>query len=387
MKKVGIISLYHNSYNYGGVLQAFALNYTINELGYEAYQIDYAPSRKKNNLNMIAIYIKSHSICSFLKKTVISLYKNTYSKILGIKDTKGIVARKKVFESFKSENIMISRQCCKDNIDEVGNNYDVLICGSDQIWKPSVVDDAYMLAFSKKDKKTFSYAASLSVDSLNNDEKERYRIWLSNLDAISVREKQAISILQPLTDTQIKLVCDPTLLLSREKWIHVIGNNNENVITEPYLFCYFLGDDPSFRKAAKIYAKKRGLKIVTFPNLQQKASPFDRKFGDYRIYTATPFDFVRFIRDAKIVFTDSFHATAFSLNLNVPFIVFERAAITSMNSRIESLLSITGCHKRFVKEYTMDALSNVPDIDWNIVNGRLSDIRENSKEFILTNLY
>ena len=385
MRKVGIISLYHNSYNYGGVLQAYALNHVIDRLGYKAVQIDYKPIRDNHIDSAANRYLKQHSIWQLIVKGINRSYKKLFIRIAGKEQESGIQKRKAIFDEFKKTYIASSPLYDTMTIKKAADEYDTFICGSDQIWKPTVVDDGYMLAFTKKSQFASSYAASLSVDSLSESDNERYKNWLGHLTNISVREEQAVKLLSSLTEKSVIHVCDPTLLIDGKEWSEICGSKMENAIEGNYLFCYFLGDDKVFRKQARLFAKRCGYKIVNFPSLQQKPIPTDEKFGDYKIYSASPFEFIRMINSASFVMTDSFHATAFALNLNKPFYVFERSAITSMNSRITSLLSLTGCEKRFVSDIgkTID-LHKEDSIDWNSVNSSISSFRNSSLNYLRT---
>ena len=383
MKKIGIISLYHNSYNYGGVLQAYALNHVIDSLGHKAVQIDYKPIRGNQTESTANRNLKQHSIRQLILKGLNRLHKIFFVKIAGGKQQSGIKNRKLVFDEFKKAQIAASPLYDTSSIEKAVDEYDAFICGSDQIWKPTVVDDGYMLAFTKEDQFASSYAASLSVDDLSETDKERYKHWLAHLTNISVRETQAVNLLRELTEKSVTHVCDPTLLLSGAEWLEICGSKMENNVTENYVFCYFLGDDKVFRKKASEFAQKHGYKIVSFPSLQQKPIPADEKFGDYKIYTASPFEFVRMIKGASCVMTDSFHAAAFSLNLNTPFYVFERSAITSMSSRITSLLSMVRCENRFVTNLDRNFnFEEMKDIDWADVNTALSRFRRVSLNYL-----
>ncbi len=382
MKKVAIISLYHNSQNYGGVLQAFALNQAIEKFGLDAYQIDYVPDVKSGDKSEAASkYLKKHGLFRLMSKTARSLGKGIYSKI-SYRHLKGeFRKRSKVFKDFRENRIKHTAPCTSETIQSLTVDFDGYICGSDQIWKPTVVNDAYMLSFVNREKIKFSYAASLSVDTLSEDEKFKYSIWLRDYKGISVRERQAVDLLSPLTDIPVQWVCDPTLLLTKKEWLSHCAAY-EQCEDKPYMFCYFLGDDSIHRKMATDYAKKNNLRIVTIPNLQKQPRAVDARFGDDRLYDVSPLDFVSLISGAEIVFTDSFHAVAFSLNLETPFFVFERGAITSMNSRIESLLSMTKCEDRFIREYSYLELSNKASIVWDEVNSALDAQREYSFNFL-----
>jgi len=380
-KKVAIISLFHNSQNYGGVLQAFALNKAVENMGYDAFQIDFSNSKKAaagdKKKELAQRYMKEHSAVQFVLKTIKSIIKRIYVK-LQYKSQKGNFAvRRAVFDEFRNRCVAHTKACSIDNIGNICNNFDLYMCGSDQIWKPNVVNDAYMLNFGSLDTPRCAYAASLSVDVLEEQYHDLYKEWLMRFNKVSVREEQAVSLIQPLCQQHVEWVCDPTLLLSAKEWDEVIPKKSDR----GYIFCYFLGDTAEHRKVAKKYAKKRNLKIITLPNLQQKPNVADAHFGDEQRYDVSPLEFVSLIKNADCVFTDSFHATAFSLNMQTPFYVFEREAISSMGSRIVSLLEMTGCMNRFLNKASIGDKNDIA-IDWNYVSIAIEKQRSHSMDYL-----
>lgn len=351
--KVGIVSLYHGSQNYGGVLQAYALTRVVNDMGYHAYQIDYDATQndksKVSGKKALTLYLKEHSIFQLLQKSMKGTAKRVYAKLYARELHSSFAQRAEVFRMFREEQIQHSETVNHETVGKLCQDTDQFICGSDQIWKPTVIDDVYTLDFGvRAGKNCISYAASLSVKRIDYAQKADYSAWLDQLNCISVREKAAQELLQGLTKNEIQWVCDPVLLLTKQQWCEV-------ATTPPsfgkYLFCYFLGDDRKHRVWARKYAEKHGLKIIALPNLQQKPRWVDAHFGDMQLYDVSPFDFVNLILHAELVMTDSFHATAFSLNMGTPFYVFDRSSIQSMNDRITSLLELTACTDHFISDY------------------------------------
>ncbi|MBR3811301.1 MAG: polysaccharide pyruvyl transferase family protein [Agathobacter sp.] len=380
MKKIGKITLFHNSVNYGGVLQAFALNHFLAKSGHEVYEFDYTSSNQKaSKKKMLLHMIKTKTPVELLKKLVTGLSKKVYAKLHKKQVQRHLNSRKEAFDAFKAKHFKQIITCDKDTIAQKSKGLDVLIAGGDQIWKPTVANDAYMLAFSThKNQTRFSYAASLAVDELKVSDQEKYRNWLKNLDGISVREEQAVELIQPLTDKKVHWVCDPILLLEKEEWLHFTENKYQ---FEPYIFCYFLGADKKHRELAKEYAAQKNLKIVTFPNLLQQARKVDQGFGDYPVYDASPVDLIELIHKAEFVLTDSFHATAFSVLLHTPFAVLERTAVYSMNSRITSLLKYVGLENRMIWDGNqLNQLSQ--EIQWIQVDEKINTQRKTSALYL-----
>lgn len=375
-KKIGVVTLYHNSRNYGGLLQAYALVHVLKRMGVDANQIDYAPSRKNQKGHFIKEIFRKQGLGVFLVKLFKNLISNLYQRFTNSYYTPLLKKRFKVMDLFR-ESIPHTNECNQYTIEDVCKGIDAFIVGSDQVWKPTVIDSVYSLAFSVG-KPKMAYAASLSVNSIPEDKVNCYKEAVARLDMISVRESEGQNLLKGYSDSKtIDCVCDPTMLLSRSEWASMCGSPNKEI--GKYAFCYFLGDTKAHRKAVSRYAKAHNLKIVTYPNLMGKQRIADRTFGDYKIYDSDPLGFVNLISNAEIVFTDSFHATSFSLYMHTPFYVFTRDAVFSMNSRITSLLGKVGCTDRFVSP---DASLVASPVDWDAIDKVLESERQIGLQYI-----
>lgn len=375
-KKIGIVTLYHNSRNYGGLLQAFALVKVLDSFGVDAYQIDYAPKRNNQSSHFIKEIVKRQGLAAFLEKAGNKIIRYIYQRLTNSYYNPLLHSRKEVMDQFR-QSIPHTDECDQRTINSITRNFNAFIVGSDQVWKPTVIDYGYSLAFADG-KLTMAYAASLSVNCIPETKISVYHNALEDIDMISVREIKAQKILVDICDKKdIDCVCDPTMLLSRDEWLSLL--RKEEIQYGKYVFCYFLGETKSHRKAVVRYAKQHNLKIVTFPNLMGNQRLSDRKFGDVKLYGCNPLDFVSLISKAEIVFTDSFHATSFSLYMHTPFYVFTRDAVFSMNSRITCLLDKVGCNDRFVSpNESLDAKS----IDWILTDKVLVNEREKGLAYI-----
>ena len=182
-------------------------------------------------------------------------------------------------------------------------------------------------------------------------------------------------------------MCDPTLLLDKSEWMEI--QQEEPIIKEDYIFCYFLGKNIEHRKFAERLKEKTGCKIVSI-NHSDEYVKYSDKFADEAPYNVGPGEFVNLIRNAKFVCTDSFHGTVFSLINQVPFFTFERFSNKnskmSTNSRIYSLLDLVDLKDRLLQgnENIDEILNNV--IDFEKVNKKIADFRNSSKQFIETAL-
>ena len=365
--KIGIVTQYYKSENYGGNLQAYALCEFLNAHGYHAEQVS-VDRRFESPLHMakqILFGVKQIKTISILS---------------------GLRARSKAIGDFNQNAIPHSMAYTNRNIAECVDGYDALITGSDQVWHPFAICNAYLLDFVPSSKMKLSYAASMSVNDLTSEQRERYRKSLRDYTAISVREEQAVKLLQPLTDKEIECTIDPTMLLSKEDWDRVC---TERRIHEKYIFCYFLGDNSGHRRVVEEYAKQRGLTIVTLPHLLGKFRECDKTFGDYKLYDISPSDFISLIKFAEIVFTDSFHASVFSILYEKEFYVFERGYQKSMGSRLYTLTSLFDITEHFCDsedKISMEYICNTQPICYDKEFSKFIKLKEKSKNFLVRNL-
>lgn len=332
--RIGIITHYYKSTNYGGNLQAYALCTYLKRKGCHVEQICYKPkSVLKTNYN---IYEKC-----------IRIIKELYSKWVNRRDLLiclMLYQRKRAIFQFNIAIPHSSKVYTPSTIAQCKNDYDVFITGSDQIWHPNTICNAYLLNFVEQNGIRISYAASLAVRTLLPKQIELLKNALPRYEKISVREKSAVNLLGECTNKKIDWVVDPTLLLTKGEWDNLCG---KRIIMGNYVFCYFLGEDINERKLAKKFAQKSNLKIVTIPYLNNHYRKCDNNFGDICLSKVSPNIFLNLIKYADYIFTDSFHGTIFSGIFNRHFVVFGRAGYAEMDERIKSLLKLFNAENCF----------------------------------------
>ena len=381
--RIYIVSLFYNNTNYGGVLQAYALTFAINSKTKNvAKQLNYNHLEEKGtwqhkikkifNVKSIVVYVrkKIEKIFTVNKKKYFQQFKEQ---------------RKNAFQLFIKEKIPSTLVYEKKMIEKSLVECDIFITGSDQVWNVEYYDDVYRLEFVPPTKYKFSYAAGISSGVLSKEQQEIFRKSLNSFDSISVREKSAVNVLQPLVDKKVEWVLDPTLLLSREDWDNICSVNK---IEERYVFCYFLGELSLSNKKIIEFARSKNLKVVSMPYLTW-TSKRDSNFGDYKIYDATPPDFISLIKHAEYVFTDSFHATVFSHIYHKNFFVFNRAGLKSMNDRIYSLTSLFDTQERFCdtkEKISLHYIEGLPPIDYSKTFPKFEAMKEKSINFLKENL-
>lgn len=379
-KKVGILTQYYKSHNYGGLLQAYALVKVIESIGFSAEQICY-DSKGENNQHFF-----SEQVCRTRRKSTIRKVKDGMHSVLDATVRGKINKRNYKLEKFGELIPHSAEVFTHKSLYQVQGEYFAYVVGSDQVWNPKFYFPAYFCDFvNEKETKCISYAASVSQNRLTEKEKDVYRTNLKKFSAISLRENN-LEIIQELTDTDVQWVLDPTLLLEKEKWDSICA---PRCCTEPYVFCYFLGRDVIEREKATAFAKAQGLKLVNIPHLSGSYELLDRGFGDIHIVSASVEDFISLIKHAEYIITDSFHATVFSHIYHKNFFVFQRAEASGMSTRIYSLLELCGTTKRFcdsVEKLTLEYLLQLSDIDYTTANEKIADMRVKSMNFLRDNL-
>ena len=264
--------------------------------------------------------------------------------------------------------------------------YNTIIVGSDQVWHFSSNLRAFCMEDFPQSIKRISYGASVAKNSLSNYEYDVFQRTLPKFAAVSVREKEAVDLLQPLCPAKIEWVLDPTLLLSAEDWDEVC---EERIVPEEYVFCYFLGVDKKERKLATEFAKRKGLKLVTFIHLDNHYVVADVHFGDIQIYDVFPEKFLSLVKYAKYVFTDSFHASVFSHIYQKEFFAFSRQGHKEMGSRLYSLTDILENRDHFCDtkdKANIKYIMSLPPIDYTKKLPKFEEMKEKSINFLKENL-
>ena len=338
--------MYYGSNNYGGLLQSYCLCKYLNDLGYDAEQICFKTNQ------MFEDDAISNQSPSLLRKVKRFLMRSVSKKI---------AARKDKIKTFREDCIPHSEVLyTENNLSECNNNYDAFVTGSDQVWNMNWYEHAYFLDFVNEEKSKISYAASIGMEELSDEQKATINDKLKDFKAISVRERRAVELIKECTNNPVVQVLDPTLLFEKEDWDEL---SSERIVNSKYLFCYFLGKREDTRKLAKEYARKHSLKIVTIQYVSGCFRKCDAFFGDIKLYEVDPRDFVSLIKYADCVITDSFHAGVLSNIYDKNFFVFQRYASGKMSSRITSLLELFGNSDRFCDVKEKESLEYIEGVN------------------------
>lgn len=373
-KKIGILSLYYESINCGGLLQAYALCQILKKMGYDAEQICFDDNRKKASSNKKRLFRKLLNPVIVIRHIIGKLKRRT-----AIFMSKQRIATTR---NFREEQIPHSGKIYNNkSIVETNGIYDVFIAGSDQIWNPDWFTPEYMLSFADDGKKKLSYAASMGVSGLNDEERKNFGKYITKIDNISVRESQAKHIIGELTSKLIKVVLDPTLMLDSDDWDKIVV---DRIIGREYVFCYFLGKNKEAKKIAFEYAKAKGLKVIIISCLTWDIRFEDYLYSNKRVKGAGPREFISLIKHANAVFTDSFHATVFSCIYSKSFYVFGRSDNDKSGSRLRDIVGIFDCEDRYINtsgRLALEYVLSVKDRD-SYDYSRLCSMRKDSIEYL-----
>lgn len=386
--KIGILTHYYKSPNYGGNLQAFALVDFLRREGLDAEQICYDIyfKREKNKSSKLSFFRLLNKIFFFS----LSILKNKFFLIKKNKLIYGkIKERYSYILKFNQNKIHHSSSFFGySNIVQANDFYDAFITGSDQVWHPNNFCPAYLLSFVDRNKLKISYAASIAKKDLSKEEIDRLKKSITDYTAISVREKDSADLLcKHVAEKKIECVVDPVFLLSSKQWDEVAQTYS---IDRSYLLTYFLGDSVDARSLAKDFARQKKLILVSMPFLNGRYRKCDWNYGDQQIFDAGPEHFISLIKNADCIFTDSFHATAFSVLYEKNFFVFPRDEKNKldMSNRIESFLNTCNCGNNFCDSKEKQSLDYLVDVfgKQTIDLGALKRNIIFSKKFLLDNL-
>ena len=266
-----------------------------------------------------------------------------------------------------------------EQLNHLPKKYDIYVAGSDQIWSRTIPEflhseidytDVYFLKFSENCKKRVAFATS--VGEATFDDLNRKKELLNRFNHISSREEKGATILEKITGQKIPTVLDPTLLLAKEEWFNIVSD--KRIVEDKYVFLYTLkGIRPGLKWAKNItqFAKRNGLKVICISPFFPIIHP-----GIHNITNAGPLDFLNLIRHAEVVFTDSFHGTAFSLNFEKP--VFSYVGKKTNDNRKSGLLKLLGADDRCLASFEEIQEIKDFDMDYCFIGGRLDEKRKES---------
>lgn len=354
--KAAVITL-HSVYNYGTQLQAYATQEKLKEYFDEVYIIDY---RRKDTYGL-----------AFLN----TFAKGNPIKALAVIPT--ILCWKRVFGKFQSRYLNISGSKYLNDVDmkKFKDDADVYFTGSDQVWNTGWnrgVILPYYLNFIPDDKPRYGYAVSFGMNKIPEKYVEESMKHIQKYDSISVREESGITILKEQYHYENVLrLLDPTLAMPASFWRKI---EPKRKIEGDYILIYNLQRSRQFNTYAEELSKRTGLKLYRF------CTRLDQIFRNGKsMLIPDVLEFISLIDYATIVLTDSFHATAFSMNLETePICIYP----DEYSGRLSEFLDLVDSKQRHVSDYNdFDVIHR--HVDFEYVRNVLEGERKKTDKFLL----
>ena len=366
--KIGILT-FHRAINYGAFLQAFALKTYLSSLGHEVEVVDYWPEGHADAYRLLPHTWKKRSLIGKIKFFISFVLRYTRAKKR--RDGMQRLVRKYFglsdIPNYRTPETLTNLSC------------DCVIYGSDQIWWKSTIpgylgfDPVYWGDYVSNNIRKIAYAPSMGIIDLTERDKDLIKKWLTNFDALSVRESALARAISSLTEQKISLVLDPVFLLSSAEWesycIHLK--------IEKYILYYNLIPTEESKRLVKELSTMFNCKVL---EITGDVKPF--KIGKYCLQTINAIEFISLIRNSCFVVTSSFHGTAFSILFRRQFYAI---GMGQKSGRVSSLLSKLDLDDRLLKTCPDEA--SIKMIDYDRVTEKLNQLVIESMSFIKQSLY
>ena len=371
MKKVGLTTIYSVP-NYGSVLQTFATQELLRKMGCECRIINYKypnewhykrGTKKMNVISRAALFLglKRHH----RKALKLNAFKKKYFN----------------FTPFYKNLNALDREDWDD--------YDWIIVGSDQVWNPRFLkgDTAYMLSYLPDQIKRFSLASSFASKSLPESYIGTYRKYLSRFDYLSVREENGVDIFRNELgiNKEIKVLLDPTLLLSKEEWLELIprsGFQKKNPYILFYMLDYAFDPKPYIFQVVEYFAWKLNYSVIILEGSIPVS--FSSEFNVINKTDASVEEFIDLFCNADLVITSSFHGSAFAANFGIPLISI--IPDNKQDDRQSTLLKSIGLDESLISKGT-DIENINPFYNSEREQKHLDDRRNDSLQWIKQIMY
>lgn len=352
--KIGILT-FHCAYNFGAVLQSYALFTFLKMQQYEVEIVNYCPSYLETP--------KPHlGIRTFINRVPHRTIKSALRTFW----------RYKKYTSFISKYMRLSQRCVdRTSYERIIKQYDVVIVGSDQVWNSTYngKDSIWFGSGVCESQKLVAYAVSAGDPKFSLQEKEELKSFLASFSSISVREECLASVIAPLTSKSVSTVLDPSLMAPLVVWKNWMTKKTQKSI----VIYQARKNDNAFRLAESL-SNKTGYPIVTVDFYLNSI-----KSGYLKVLS--PEEFFVLINNAYCVITTSFHGTAFSIITNTPF--YTLRLNDGADARSEAMLERLGALNRMVE---VDAEIEEVDMDFTSINEKLEKLRKESQGFLLKSL-
>lgn len=364
MIEVGIIT-FHSAENSGAALQCFALQETLKKLGADTHIINYQPSYIRDQYRIFVNPLKKikneQKIKSFIAYSVQNLF--LLRRLI----------RKWKFKAFRKKYFNLTRAYLSLNeLIKDPPKADIYICGSDQIWNPTLTggdfDPAYFLQFGPSQVRRYSYAVSVGKE-LSEPELEKIYETARTFDGISFRESSVKDKFSEYFQKYKFDVCiDPTLLLDASDWERIIVS--EKGRKRKYILVYALERNEAFQQIIDFVKENLGdLDVIDISQCNLKL----KKYAKRQLHIS-PNEFLSYIHDAEFVITNSFHCTVFSVIFKRNFYTIQHS---KSNSRLRDFLSNVKLSDRIYEGIAMDLV-----VEYDSVDTVLKEYKDSSMQFL-----
>lgn len=351
MGKLGILT-FHNSTNYGAVLQSFALQKAFDYLGVDNVVLDYHCENVEQREHVVVPHFSS----------------NLYHYLTMWKDYFDYKYKRIHIAQFIKNNIRLSESSYNASTIHLANNeFDAYVVGSDMVWDLEITgrDFTYFLDFANE-KLRYSYAASMGDKCISDNDLNYVIGELEKYTKVSVRENNILRFLSNSLNTTIDHVLDPTLLFDKSFWYELeepieIDNNKD------YILLYFIDQDGLVLDYAKSAAKDQK-EIILISDKKMEIN------GCKVLYDLSVGNFLYLIDNANEIVTGSYHGLVFSLlfHKNVKYYCNKNAS--RINSLAE-LLQISSCS-------LIDSKTNHAELDYSLIDNKIDYYRKTSFDFL-----
>jgi polysaccharide pyruvyl transferase WcaK-like protein len=378
--KIGIMTFWWSEDNYGQILQCYALQRYLRDVGHDAYLIRYS----------IKDIVKTPVLMKILKAAnLIRLARFILRKIRIALLNKENERNPRNFETFRnkyikqSEKIYNSYQELSDNPPEA----DVYIVGSDQVWYKatsnlsinSFYQKAFFLDFGSRDIVRIAYAASFSRSTVDPQIVKSINYYLNKFKYISVREEEGLEICQQCGIQNVEISPDPSILLAKDDYRMLYKDINKKEITKEYCFVYVLANkcNVSIKEIHK-WAKEKKINIIYVTG--------NSKYDKYKKYYPNIPEWLHLIDNAEYVITNSYHGMIFSLIFNKRFVAIPLSGIKyeTMNTRIYSIANQFGLQDRILEQGDAEKINELlnTEIDYSLINEEMARFSNKGKCFL-----
>lgn len=361
--------------NFGGTLQAFALQKVLKDMNLEVVTINYRVKDGSNFRKILSI-IKH----SFKKTNKYPLFSGEIKKI----------------EHFHNNFIKnhIKTSCEINTLDDLKkyfskNLVDAVIVGSDQVWRleysPRIETFFLDFLYDNEKIKKISYAASFGLDEwyYSKDLTNNLQKYINKFDYLSVREDRAIKLCMENLNVIVDQVLDPTLLLNRNDYCSLFNNEKSENVGK--IFTYILDENEIKNKIVKKVSNCMNNKKIfkKLPHKKIKTEIFITNISEYKYPSIE--SWLQSFNDADFIITDSFHGTVFSILFNKQFIAI--ANRERGESRFTSLLNLLGISERLIYEDEDIDLNLIKkNINYNDINIKVENLRSYSIQWLKNSL-